>query len=71
METTWTIGHHDDLSREFSRLVYWSVLPFPLPGDLPGSGIEPTFLESPELAGRFFTTVPPGNPMETTRIERI
>ena len=56
---------------EFSRQVYWSGLPFHFPGDLPGSGIEPTFFESPALAGRFFTTVPPGNPMETTRIEKI
>ena len=28
--------------------------------DFPGSGIEPT---SPALAGRFFTTVPPGKPL--------
>ena len=34
-------------------------LPFPTPGDLPDSGIEPM---SPEVAGRFFTTVPPGKP---------
>ena len=59
METTWTIAHQDHLSIEFSRQVYWSGLPFPSPGDLPGSGIEPTFLESPALAGRFFITVPP------------
>ena len=26
------------------------------PGDLPDSGIEPVFLTSPALAGRFFTT---------------
>ena len=26
---------------EFSRQQYWSVLPFPSPGDLPDSGIEP------------------------------
>ena len=26
---------------EFSRLEYWSGLPFPSPGDLPDSGIEP------------------------------
>ena len=32
---------------------YWSGLPFPPPGDLPGPGIEPA---SPALAGRFFTT---------------
>ena len=29
--------------------------------DLPGPGIEP---ESPALAGRFFTTEPPGKPPE-------
>ena len=34
-------------------------LPLPTPGDLPDPGIEP---ESPELAGRFFTTKPPGKP---------
>ena len=26
---------------EFSRQEYWSGLPFPSPGDLPNSGIEP------------------------------
>ena len=34
-------------------------MPFPPPGDLPNSGIEPV---SPALAGRFFTTEPPGKP---------
>ena len=42
---------------EFSRQEYWSGLPFPTPGDLPHSGIEP---RSPALAGRFFTTKPLG-----------
>jgi len=37
----------------------WGELPFPSPGDLPDSGIEP---RSPELAGRFFTTEPSGKP---------
>ena len=31
-------------------------------GDLPNSGIEPISLVTPALAGRFFTTVPPGKP---------
>ena len=35
-------------------------LPFPPPGDLPGPGIKST---PPALAGRFFTTEPPGKPM--------
>ena len=33
----------------FSRQEYWSVLPFPSPGDLSDSGIEPTFPASPAL----------------------
>ena len=37
------------------------VLPFPSPGDLPDSGIEPM---SPGLAGRLFTTEPPRKPIE-------
>ena len=47
------------LSMEFSRQKYWSELPFPTPGDLPNPGIEPMSLA---LAGRFFTTAPPGKP---------
>ena len=39
---------------------YWSVLPFPFPGDLPNPGIEPESLVSPTFAGGFFTTLPPG-----------
>ena len=35
-------------------------MPFPLPGDLSDPEIQPTSLASPELAGRFFTTEPPG-----------
>ena len=34
----------------------------PSSGDLPNPGIEPTPLMSPALAGRFFTTTPPGKP---------
>ena len=44
---------------EFSRQEHWSGLPFPTPGDLSNSGIEPTF---PALACRFFITMPPGSP---------
>ena len=47
---------------EISRQEYWSGLPFHTPGDLPDSGIEPTALVLPALAGRFFTTVPAGKP---------
>ena len=43
----------------FSRQEYWSGLPFPSPGDLPDPGIKPMSLA---LAGRFFTSEPPGKP---------
>ena len=37
--------------------IHWeSGLPCPSSGDLPDPGIEPKFLLSPVLAGRFFTT---------------
>ena len=45
------------LSMGFSRQEYRSVLLFPSPGVLPNPGIKPL---SPVLAGRFFTTEPPG-----------
>ena len=51
------------LSMRFPKQEYWSGLPFPAPGDLPNPGIKPASLASPALAGRFFTTVPPGKPM--------
>ena len=40
----------------FSRQEYWSGLLCPPPGDLPHPGIEPMSLDSPALAGGFFTT---------------
>ena len=58
--TLWTVVHQAPLSMEFSRQEYWNGLPFPTPGDLPYPRIEPVSLASPALAGRFFTTVPPG-----------
>ena len=42
-----------------SQEEYWSGFPFPAPGDLPNSVIEPT---SPALPGGFFTTEPSGKP---------
>ena len=47
----------------FSKQEYWSGLPFPSPGNLPDPWTEPT---SPDLAGGFFTTVPPGKPIWIT-----
>jgi len=45
----------------FPRQKYWSGLPFPSPGDLPDPEMEPASLA---LAGRFFTTEPPGKPQK-------
>ena len=42
----------------FPRQEYWSGLPFPSPGDLCHSGIEPM---SPALQMDFLSTEPPGN----------
>ena len=50
------------LSMELSRQEYWSELPFPTPGDLPNSGIEPASSVLPTLADRFLTIAPSGKP---------
>ena len=50
------VAHQVPLSMGFSRQEYWSGLPCPPPGNLPNPGIEPAFLTSPALTGRFFTT---------------
>ena len=60
--TLWTVACQAPLSMGFSRQEYWSELPSPPPGDLLNPGIEPMSLASPVLAGRFFTTEPPGKP---------
>ena len=39
--TAWTVAHQAPLSMVFSRQEHWSGLPFPTPGDLPNSGIQP------------------------------
>jgi len=57
--TPWTVAHQAPLSMVFPRQEYWSGLPCPPPGDLRDPGIKPA---SPALAGRFFTTEPPGKP---------
>ena len=52
------IAHQAPLSMRFCRQEYWKLL-LP-PGNLPDPGLEP---RSPALAGRFFTTEPPGKPI--------
>ena len=60
--TLWTVDRQVPLSMGFSRQGHWNGLPCPSPGNLPDPGTEPESLMSPALAGRFFTTEPPGKP---------
>ena len=57
--TPWTLAHQAPLSMGFPRQEYWTGLTLSSPGDLP---YPETKLTSPGLAGRFFTTEPPGKP---------
>ena len=57
----WTVVRQAPLSMGFPRREYWGGLPFPSAGHLPNRGMEPM---SPAMAGRFFTTEPPGKPLE-------
>ena len=54
-----TGAHQAPLSMGLAKQEYWKGLPFPLPGNLPHSGIKPA---SPALAGGFSTNEPPGKP---------
>ena len=56
--TLWTVAPQAPQSMGFSRQEYWSGLPYPPPGDLPGPGIKLVFC----IAGEFFTTEPPRRP---------
>ena len=55
--TPWTVVYQAPQSMEFSRQEYWSGLPFPSPGHLPDSGIEPG---SPALQADALLSEPPG-----------
>ena len=56
----WTITCQTALSMEFSRQESWSELPFPSPGNLSNPETKFTSSATFALAGRFFTTEPPG-----------
>ena len=51
--------HRWDFPGKNTGKEYWSVLPFPYPGDLPDPGIE---LGSPTLQADSLPTEPPGKP---------
>ena len=52
----WTLAYQAPPSMGFSRQEYWSGLPFPSPGNLPDSGIEP---KSPALQADALPSRPP------------
>ena len=51
-----TVAYQAPQSMEFSRQEYWNGLPFPSPGDIPNSGIEPG---SPALQADTLPSEPP------------
>ena len=55
--TPWTEEPGRLQSTEFPRQEYWSGLPFPPPGNLPGPGTEP---RSPALQADTLPSKPPG-----------
>ena len=61
--TLWTVAYQALLFMGFSRPEYWSGLPWPSPGHLPKSGIEPTFAAALALQGESLPTEPPGKPI--------
>ena len=61
--TPWAVACQAPPSMGFSSQGYWGGLPFPSPGDLPNSGIEPMApATSPVLQEDYFTAEPPGKP---------
>ena len=61
--TPWTVAYQAPPSMGFSRRECWSGLPFPSPGDLPDSGVEPG---SPTLQADTLPSEPPGKPQPYT-----
>ena len=58
-----TVAHQVPPSMGLSQQESWRGLPFFPSGDLPDPGIQPESPVAPVLAGRFFTTEPPGKPL--------
>ena len=63
----WTVVCQAPLSMEFPRQEHWTGLLSSSRRGLPDPGFEPM---SPALAGRFFTTKPPGKPKYTIYYDR-
>ena len=69
--TPWAVARQAPLSTGFSRQEYWSGLPFPPPGELPHPEMELESTVTSALAGRFFTTEPPGKPMKPLKEDHL
>ena len=63
----WTVAPRSPLSVGFLRQECWVGLPFASLGDLPNLGIKRA---SPTLAGRFFSTEPPGKPKGDRQVHK-
>ena len=65
LATQWTIAHQSPLSMGFFRQEYQRGLPCPPPGGLlPNPGVEPCLLCLLTLPNGFFSTQPPGKPIQ-------
>ena len=60
LATPWTVAYQAPLSMGFSRQEYWSVLPFPSPGDLPDPEIESGL---PRCRQTLYCLSPQGSPL--------
>ena len=65
--TPWAVARQALQSMGFYRQEYWSVLPFPPPGDLPHSGIEPGSLA---LQADSLPSEPSGKPNISAYIDK-
>ena len=68
VQLLWPMDCSPPGSSILSRQEYWSELSFPPPGDLPNLGTKPRPPASPALAGRLFTTEPPGKNVKGSRL---
>ena len=66
--TPWTVAYQAPPSMGFSRQECWNGLPFPSPGGLPDTGIEP---RSPALQADALPSEPPGKPNVINYISKI
>ena len=60
--TSWIVTHQAPLPKEFSRQEYWTGVPFPIPGDLPYLGSNPSLLHLLQWQTDSLPLAPPENP---------